>query len=359
MIPLADGPWSLPGPAREVAELCNALYEQRVVAVRVPLGGSTLAYAMQQRLNDHGQVHVHMVEACLGRSTVMAIAQSIGISAKNAAALVTAPELNDCAVILEMSRGQGDVFEPNHELNDLARFAPLSPTGSKPLILIIGDGHLPPIAGKRPREMRGVVGPLDAASRLAQHTIELGHFEHRLVTSIAMETAGWDIEVLDRLATLPIAQAIRPDQCVEAWADSRFHAWGGVQANWTTGTIDNWAGESCEHPLWLAANQPPRLMKRVWRGQVAVLLPWIETRRLETIARFRKNLRPDPDRSGPNLESLDWGPLRSQLNWVPNGLIDFLESHRVARNELAHGRPLRWPEIAKCLSSARRWSICD
>ena len=223
-------------------------------------------------------------------------------------------------------------------------------------MIVLGDGRLAGVGGKPPREVRGVLGPLDCAASLATRSIELGPFEQRLVASVAIETAGWDIEVLARLATLPIPSAVRPDRAVELWADGRLTEWKDSKAEWVLGSLDEWGGTRCEHPLWLAANLPRGLTKRVWQGQVAVLLPWIENRRLEVIARFRQYLRPDPVRCGPDLESLDWGPIGHQLKRQVGGHLDVIDSHRLARNELAHGRPLGWTDIAQCLASARRWS---
>jgi len=142
---------------------------------------------------------------------------------------------------------------------------------------------------------------------------------------------------------------------MHAWSDDRVTAWKGVKAEWAAGCADDWGGSACEHPLWLAANRPDLLTKRVWTGQVAVLLPWIETRRLEVIARFVEHLRPDTVRCGPDVEALDWGPMGVQLKREPRWLLDLIETHRVARNELAHGRPVSWAQMTQCISSARRW----
>ncbi len=344
--------WALPGPARFVAGLCDALYKERVAAVRAPVGRDELAVALESRLNDDGQVHVISLRPETGVAILDAIADAAGVRRGSAASLVTAPDLADRAIIVVLELHQ----RPEPPLLEFARLASRSARLGEPLVVILGGGTLPGISGKAAMEIRGVVGPLDSAASLALQPTALGAFEHRLVASTAIETAGWDIETLGRLASLPIASAVRPDLFTQAWADERKGAWTGVKADWAAGCTDQWGGVPCEHPQWLAANRPDLLTKRVWRGQVAVLLPWIETRRLEIIARYGGRLRPDPVRCGPDIESLDWGPLGYQLNREASWLVNLVETHRTARNELAHGRPLTWTHITQCLTGARRWA---
>jgi hypothetical protein len=344
--------WALPGPSRLVAGLCDALYEDRVVAVRAPIGREDLAAAIELKLNDDGQVHVVSVAHQEGEPVLDAIADAGGVRRGTPAALVTAPGLASRAIIVVLPSDQA----PEPSLLDFARLASRSSRLEEPLVLILGGGALPTVGGRSPLDVRGAIGPLDCAAFLASQASGLGAFEHRLMAATVMETAGWDVQILDRLASLPIASALRPDLFVDAWSDGRMIAWAGMKAEWATGSIDEWGGVPCEHPLWLAANRPDLLTKRVWRGQVAVLLPWIETRRLEIIARFVRRLRPDTLRSGPDVEALDWGPLAHQLGTEAGWFVDMMESHRRARNELAHGRPLSWTQITQCLAGARRWS---
>ena len=347
-----SGMWTLPGPSRLVGELCDALYQDRVVSVRAPVGRAELAVAIELKLNDDGQYRVLAARPSRGEGVLDAVADAAGVRRGAPAALVTAPELSECAIVVELPTGHPT--EPS--LLDFARLTARSSSQGEPVIVVLGDGRLPAVGSKPPREVRGVLGPLDCAASLSGQPVGLDPFEHRLMASVAMETAGWDLGILERLASLPIASAVRPDRFVDAWGDDRVAAWVGTNPEWATGSLDEWGGVPCEHPLWLAANRPEQLAKRVWRGQVAVLLPWIETRRLEIIARFGRRLRPDQVRCGPDIESLDWGPLSHQLNGQIGWLVDLIETHRIARNELAHGRPLTWAQVTQCLAGARRWS---
>jgi hypothetical protein len=60
-------------------------------------------------------------------------------------------------------------------------------------------------------------------------------------------------------------------------------------------------------------------------------------------------------RSGPDLESLDWGPLAFQLDRVP-AVKKLALVLREARNELAHGRPIVWGHIRMCMEAARAYA---
>lgn len=343
--------WELPGPARMIDSLCADAYRDRVAAVVAPVDAGGLADAIEGRLNNDGQVRVVAVRPGLGDSALDLIAREAGVDRSNPAALVTTPALADCAIVVLAG---AETVAP--ALDDFARLAARSRTGSEPILMVVGNGALPLIGGKTAREAKGLIGPLDAAGHLARLRLQLPPLEALVITSVAIETACWDVETAERIATLPVARAVRPDLCPEAWTGERLPSWRGVPASWAAGSSDEWNGDLCEHASWLAANRPDALSKRVWRGQVAALLPWIETRRLEIVAVFSRVLTPDRERCGPDIESLDWGPLRHQLRRQAQWLLQFVEQARLARNELAHGRPLDWPQIVALLSGSRRWS---
>ena len=346
----ADGAWALPGPARLLGDLCDALYRERALVVRAPTAPAGLAAAVERRLNDDGQARVVPLQLEPGRPALDQIAAQAGARGGGAAALVTDPMLAGCAVVID---GVGPV---DRALDDAFRLAARSRAGATPLLLAVGAGDAPPLGPHPARDLRDAVEPLDSAARLASLLFALPPFERRLVASVVAEVAGWDVALLDRLAALPIADTVRPDRCVARWSDPRREDWARTPAGWTAGSLDGWGGEPREHPLWLAANRPEGLTKQVWRGQVAALLPWIETRRLEIVAVFRQVLRPDADRSGAQLEALDWGPLRVQLGRQDRRFLEMVEAMRDARNALAHGRPLDWGQISGCLEAGRRWA---
>ena len=344
------GAWELPGPARLLGALCDRLYRERALVLRAPTAPAALADAVERRLNDDGQVRVLTVALDPARPALAQVAAAAGARGGGAAALVTDPALRHCAIVVT------GAIAADGGLADAVRLALHAGDAASPLIVIVGDGSLRAVGAAPVQDIRGAVGPLDSAARLASLLIGMAPFERRLVAAVVAEVATWDVDLLDRLASLPIADAVRPDRCVDRWRDDRLSAWAGRPADWAAGSLDEWSGEAGRHPLWLAANRPEALVKQVWRGQVAVLLPWIETRRLEIVAAFHQLLRPDPERSGPRVEALDWGPLRVQLGGQERWFLALVEEFRDARNELAHGRPLDWPRIGRCLIAGRRWA---
>ena len=228
------------------------------------------------------------------------------------------------------------------------------PPGEGPIVVVVSEDGLCIMDGCRVQQVRDAFGPLDSAAYAASLPSGLRPLEARLVASVAIEVAAWDVTLLDRLTALPPEQAVRPDLHVESWDNGGMTRWRGVPREWESGSVNEWGGEQVEHPLWLAANRPPGLSKRVWRGQLAMLLPWIEQNRQVIIERERRHLRIDAERSGPDLESLDWGPLAAQLDRV-HAVRKVTQSLRAARNELAHGRPIAWEKIRQCIAEIRAY----
>ena len=207
-------------------------------------------------------------------------------------------------------------------------------------------------AGFEAQAVRGAFDALDGLAYAAALPRRSRPLEGRLALSIAVEIAGWDVALLDRLATLPFETGLRPDRCVPAWDDGRVARWRGRPAAWAEGSLDDWEGQPLAHPAWMAGNNLAALSKRVWRGQLAVLMPWIERHRLWIIERPGPRLRPDVERSGMDVEMLDRGPLISQMTTVKPALAQSLHASRVVRNELAHRRPIEWAHLRPCLSKA-------
>jgi hypothetical protein len=155
---------------------------------------------------------------------------------------------------------------------------------------------------------------------------------------------------------------VRPEESLAAWLAPVFDHWYRVPASWRHGTVDYWDGEPVPHAMWLAANDLASLEKRIWRGQVAALLPWIEETRCRVITLCRRRLRPDesdPGRPSASVEDLDWGSLLRQLSdksaRTPGWVLRLVQQMRRVRNELAHGRPATWPSIRHCLEAWRDW----
>lgn len=94
-----------------------------------------------------------------------------------------------------------------------------------------------------------------------------------------------------------------------------------------------WRGREEPHPGWLVLNDPDAIQRRRWRGQLGLVLPWLESVRIDYLDRLRP--------SGWS-EDLEFTPLIEQLQRRGGAAkhLKALRTLRTARNDLAHGRPL-------------------
>ena len=339
-------PWSLPGPAAFIARVCSIADRQKVVLLHAPFGEELVAQGLHDHLMRDGRFTVLRVSLEGHGSFEAALAEEAGLGPSSTAALANSPLLQHAAIVV---RG-GGASDP--ALATFARMICRQPAGEGPILVVVSQDGGCKLDGHPIQAVRDVFGPLDGAAYAAALPRALRPLEARLVASVAIEVAAWDVALLDRLTALPTERAVRPDMHISSWDQAETARWRGLAPTWESGCVDDWGGEAAEHALWLAANRPSALSKRVWRGQLAMLLPWIEQQRQTIIEQERRALRPDPLRSGPDIESLDWGPLSHQLDRVPQ-LKRLALAFRDARNELAHGRPISWVMIKACLDAAR------
>ncbi|MER9458278.1 hypothetical protein NKI80_00045 [Mesorhizobium sp. M0387] len=342
-------PWMLPGPAAFVARMCSLADRHKVVVLHAPFASASVAEALRHHIGREGRYSVIPVNLDAQEPFESSLAASAGLATSSSlAALVTSPVLQYAAIVV-FSRGP-----PDSGLASFARMIARQPLEERPILLVVSEDGGCVLEGHALEPVRDVFGPLDGAAYAAALPRGGRPLEARLVASVAIEVAAWDVVLLDRLTALPPEQAVRPDLHLAAWDNGETARWRGMAPTWEKGCLDDWGGEPTEHVLWIAANRPSALAKRVWRGQLAMLLPWIEQYRQAIIEQEKRNLRPDITRSGPDIESLDWGPLAFQLDRVPN-VKRLAHAFREARNELAHGRPILWSHVRLCIDAARAW----
>jgi hypothetical protein len=193
----------------------------------------------------------------------------------------------------------------------------------------------------------GLVGPLDGMAFAAVHATDADSLPARIKAAVAVEVGAWDLNLTELLLGLPLREAVRPDLHPEQWTDP-----ANIEV---VQHLDSWCGESARHAAWMVHNDANGLAKRVWRGQLGVLFPWIEERRREVISRYRRFLKVT-DKTMGDVDLFDWGPILIQLGNSPKGCPPAVRAAREIRNELAHGRPVTWPQIAACIESFRSWS---
>jgi len=327
--------------------MLERLRSVRVHVLHAARDRAGLTRALERQLTDDGY-HVLVFGPDQAGDLLAALSGHLpGRSGRPAAVLAGDASLQG-AVIVVQPHG---LCSP--ELQAFARAVRHQPGESGPRVLVVADDTASVLDGIDTEQVRGVVERLDGAAYAAWLPRSREPLVGELVVAVAIEVAAWDLPLLDRLTALPKTQAVRPDLHVRAWHGADATACAGVPLRWEGGVIDSWSGVDTEHPAWLASNRPAKLTKRVWRGQLAALLPWIELHRLQVVDRHRSALRPVAVAGGgaepPDVDLLDWGPLCLQLRGIDAARARAVEPFRFARNELAHGRPIAWPSITACL----------
>lgn len=144
---------------------------------------------------------------------------------------------------------------------------------------------------------RGIVSRLDMtlffAHLLAERSIPPMHA--RLLNAVGVELAGTDAELAGRLANATLPAVLQPKNFLQEFARGRGWTPVGddVSASWTLGDEDYFDGAPFVHSARIALQKDWRseIERRIWRGQVGVLFPFIEERRVELLPSLGRYLR--------------------------------------------------------------------
>lgn len=172
-----------------------------------------------------------------------------------------------------------------------------------------------------------------------------------LATAVAVEIAGTDRILADRLADTTLERIIEPTKLLTEVASERGWSVDPVDPPaWHHGMTDRRDGHPYPHSAAeIAAGRLGTVDRRVWRGQVAVLFPLLEGLRLRFVNQFRHLLTlPHRTEHGAlhEAEALELAHLVFQLRRrVSAGRLTPLEGCKRMRDELAHLRPLRTDDL--------------
>ena len=163
-----------------------------------------------------------------------------------------------------------------------------------------------------------------------------------LVMTIA-QVAAWDCAVAERLAQARTEEILDPLEFLKS--DARTRGWTRETPPSVTLGTESYLGVA--HAALAAIREPDEIRRRIWSAQVSVLLPVIEMRRREIIREHHHQITAELRRKGrardpETLEIGDLAPLfsRARFDRFDPNVISRVERLRLARNELAHGRPL-------------------
>ena len=192
----------------------------------------------------------------------------------------------------------------------------------------------------------GVVGRIDMLLYTTA-LLDLAHLSpllQDLATAVTVEVSGTDPLLVDRLVRAPLESILEPLDIVCDEAHQR--GWREVSSPcWHRGMIDRVNGKKLVHSdAEVAAKSLETVGRRVWRGQVAVLFPFLEDHRLRFAQMYRPLLH-TPIRTEfetiNDHESLELSHRSDQLRGkIAARKLEMLESCLRIRNDLAHVRPL-------------------
>lgn len=188
----------------------------------------------------------------------------------------------------------------------------------------------------------GVVDEMDLVF-LAHYRLRMRGIQGTLLTLLVMtiaRVAAWDCTMAERLAKARPENILNPMQLLRCSAQER---------GWTSETppsvsLGTESKAGVVHAALAAIREPDEIQRRVWSAQVSVLLPVVEMHRLEIVREYRHQIVEKLRRTGQpeDVEALEIGDLAFLFSEAEfdHEIASRAEDLRLARNALAHGRPL-------------------
>lgn len=357
-------PWyALPGPARMLGRITDALDARRSCIVVMPTAGVRDITGAIESATAETLGWLHGDPECID-APFESIARTVGLEDEHA--FESSPEL-----LAEHPDLAGRAFLvrdiPLHAWPGWERFLRrVEPrirgrdAWQRPLFCCVVRG-LPPDRLPREEVALAVIPWDDAftktdallwASMLAADLDE-GRLARRVRAAVTAELALWDVDLAERLIRLSLAELLQPDEALRATRDS--YQWSGSsEARWESGQRQRFDGVDTRHSADLRrAGDADEVRRRIWRGQVATLFPFVEEQRQRLVRRYAGRLRPVTAENGERVkpQDLEIGQICWQL--VSNGGARImLEEQQVirrlrdVRNDLAHLRTVSAEQLA-------------
>ncbi|MGI5861121.1 MAG: hypothetical protein ACOX6T_03580 [Myxococcales bacterium] len=341
------GFWELPGPSSFAAEIDRLVQAGESVAVVFPPGTPAgLRSLLVARARADGRCWYQLRPG--NEQPIEALADLVGapVPCGTHAARELAHEL--CATAIWIEGLSEDRAKPWVELlTDFARAARSEPAGTTgSLLLVVGpETAVRAEIGLRVLKWRGRLRYEDALIHLADFS-ESGSVEERLRLAIAVELAGWDLELARQLAERSLAELLRPTRILQEEARARGWRRPGTRDRWAVGWSDQWRGSPFDHPAALALEEREQeITQRVWNAELTVLFPLIEERRCALLPQLRPFLRAPIETPTGRIETVEdleigqiWYQVRhSRLSAATKTRIMGLANMRRA---LAHVEPI-------------------
>lgn len=191
-----------------------------------------------------------------------------------------------------------------------------------------------------------VMRELDTHFFISERLLETAYsiLEERIIRAIIVNLALWDLDLAQRLIALPMATLLRPQEALTAFAVERDWEPEMHQPAWHLGSKMQIAGVVRVHSAVLTGKAGQQeIMRRIWRAQASVLLPFIEEQRQSIIDALHQHLTvPFETEYGQvinNLYDLEIGHIYAQIrnNYrLPQDLREKVDLLRDMRNSLSH-----------------------
>lgn len=327
---LGESPWQLPSTHRLLEQICSSRFDGGAWVILDPRCPEGLPQALVAQWNGSGGVLAEQLVDWQGSAPAAAISDAWGVRSDDVGALVSNTGLTDQVLVVDLRDATADELEGWQRF--LRRVS--KAVGEVSYWAIVAIAHQDADVGLARIDGRGVIRRLDA--RLWAGLRLRSGFEppiDLLAESLAVELGCLDLDFTARIAGAGYEELLD--------AKRHFH--------------DEWKScvSSRGEQYSLAAFE-----SAAWRGQVQALFPWLEERRHEVVALYRKWLSIDEAqiRLGvDDIAQIELGGIARQLHAkVPVQERDYLWALSRVRNALAH-RCLAPPDdLERALRAARK-----
>jgi predicted kinase len=358
--------WTLPGPERFLDNVIRRRDERGVVAVLAPETITNLVDGLCEALRARDGAAPDRIRPSASGSDapahlIAARVPNARFGIRHVADLANLPEVwNRTFVVHDIPRQHWTRWR--QFARQLATIQ--AETGLAPNIVLIcptgiGYGELKASFGAPGISVwRGVVSHLDAATQA--HRL-LGAAQEdplsRCALATSIEVAGWNLSLLDRLLAEDVATQIDPFDFLCSIAGPPPES---ADLCWEAGLVDEWSeGPRVDSLALLASGHPEEIRKRIWRGHVQVMFPFLDEIRTALIRQFLEQIsgvvladppwQARPDKDSPLRHSpwdLDLGEVfslvRNRLGPKQRQLDHLVKK---MRHRMAHLEPLTAEQV--------------
>lgn len=299
--------WQLPGPARFLARIGQSFREGRNVVIALPdHGPEYIRYAIAELVAREDLYAWHPINA--------SDAETDGASPAELIARQCVPGGRPCTVkeLAEDEYFRGMVMWvdgiPREQWSMWRDFIEAYSHLCRARLAHERALFCFPVSGSLTRELppedvtcavhpwRGIISRIDMlllfSQLLADRTLSRLHAD--IWIAVGTELAGTDASLAARLASADLELVLQPKSLLEQFARNRgwVRASVGEAPAWSLGNEDLLDGRSIVHSARIILDDggEEEIERRIWRGQVGVLFPFLEEQRIEMLRRLKRFL---------------------------------------------------------------------